>query len=202
MDNFINYIEISNFKSIRHLELTGFKKINLFIGKPNVGKSNLLEALSLFSLPYVWENSPRKLTEIVRLEKQRELFYEGNISNGILIRAGKLGDGQISESCYIDFDFETGGLKIDISLIQLSTNGLLQSPQILYRAFFSIDEKFKLDYRTRQNEIDFIDYIKKYSFNPAVKYKEHKTSFLYPPFGANLLYVLELMPELRKLYAQ
>ena len=49
---------------------------------------------------------------------------------------------------------------------------------------------------------DFINYIKKYSFNPAVKYKEHKTPFLYPPFGANLLYVLELMPELRKLYAQ
>ena len=52
MENFIDYIEIKNFKSIRHLELTGFKRINLLLGRPNAGKSNLLEAL-LFLPPFV-----------------------------------------------------------------------------------------------------------------------------------------------------
>ena len=35
MSIIINHIEINNFKSIRHLELLEFRKINLFIGKPN-----------------------------------------------------------------------------------------------------------------------------------------------------------------------
>ncbi len=44
----INKLEIKNFKSIKHLELD-CKRVNIFIGKPNVGKSNILEALGIFS---------------------------------------------------------------------------------------------------------------------------------------------------------
>ena len=73
IDHLIDQIEISSFKSIRHLKLTGFKRINLLLERPNVGKSNLLEALSLFSLPYVWEGS-KKLTDLVRLEESLEIF--------------------------------------------------------------------------------------------------------------------------------
>ena len=40
-------LEIKNFKSIKELKLNT-KKVNLLIGKPNVGKSNILEALGLF----------------------------------------------------------------------------------------------------------------------------------------------------------
>ena len=74
MDHFINHLEIRNFKSIRELKLTGFKRINLFIGRPNVGKSNLREALSLFSLPFVQEKSKR-LDDIVKVANLIELFY-------------------------------------------------------------------------------------------------------------------------------
>ena len=35
-------LEISNFKSIKHLQLD-YRRINIFIGEPNVGKSNILE---------------------------------------------------------------------------------------------------------------------------------------------------------------
>jgi AAA15 family ATPase/GTPase len=52
MDHFVEKLEIKNFKSIRDLTLTGFRRINLFIGRPNVGKSNLLEALGIFSVEY------------------------------------------------------------------------------------------------------------------------------------------------------
>ena len=45
--NFIDNIEIKNFKSIRHQKIEGCKKVNVFIGYPNVGKSNILEAISL-----------------------------------------------------------------------------------------------------------------------------------------------------------
>ena len=52
METIINHIHISNFKSLKDVTLDQCRRINLIIGKPNVGKSNLLEAMSLFCLPY------------------------------------------------------------------------------------------------------------------------------------------------------
>jgi AAA15 family ATPase/GTPase len=53
MNNIIKHAHITNFKSIRDLRLEDCQRINLFIGYPNVGKSNLIEALSLFSVPFL-----------------------------------------------------------------------------------------------------------------------------------------------------
>ena len=44
----INELEIHNFKSIKDLTLP-CKRFNIFIGEPNTGKSNILEALGLVS---------------------------------------------------------------------------------------------------------------------------------------------------------
>ncbi|UFH52929.1 AAA family ATPase [Spirosoma sp. KNUC1025] len=45
-NNFLNWVEIKNFKSIKDLRLD-CKRVNIFIGRPNVGKSNILEGLGL-----------------------------------------------------------------------------------------------------------------------------------------------------------
>jgi recombinational DNA repair ATPase RecF len=50
-NNFLNWVEIKNFKSIKDLHLD-CKRVNVFIGKPNVGKSNILEGLGLFGADY------------------------------------------------------------------------------------------------------------------------------------------------------
>lgn len=42
-------IDIQNFRGIRHAHIDGFRKINLFFGKNNSGKSTLLEAIFLLS---------------------------------------------------------------------------------------------------------------------------------------------------------
>lgn len=39
---------VRNFKTFRDLELKNLKKVNIFVGKPNTGKTSILEALSLF----------------------------------------------------------------------------------------------------------------------------------------------------------
>ena len=57
-------IEIKNFKSVKHVVLKNCKRINLLIGKPNVGKSNILEALSAFSLPYARYTNNKSLQPI------------------------------------------------------------------------------------------------------------------------------------------
>ena len=76
--NLIDNIEIKNFKSIRHQKIEGCKRINVFIGYPNVGKSNILEALSLGS--YLNDRKDyASLNSIARFDKFKELFNNGNL---------------------------------------------------------------------------------------------------------------------------
>lgn len=78
MTNYASNIKIQNFKSIQKLELNDCKRINLFIGRPNVGKSNILEALSLFSLPYYYEhNDAPNLKEFIRIKDESQLYFNG-----------------------------------------------------------------------------------------------------------------------------
>lgn len=70
----INSLRIRNFKSIKDLELD-CKRINLFIGKPNTGKSNILETLELLS----WLNSNVSINDYVRFSYSYNLFYSRNI---------------------------------------------------------------------------------------------------------------------------
>ncbi len=44
----INELLIKNYKNIESLHLTDLRLVNLFVGKNNVGKSNVLEAISLY----------------------------------------------------------------------------------------------------------------------------------------------------------
>lgn len=49
MCNFINYVNIYNFKTIKHCDIKACKRINLFIARSALGISHIVEALSLFS---------------------------------------------------------------------------------------------------------------------------------------------------------
>lgn len=49
-NNFLNWVEIKNFKSIKDLRLD-CKRVNVFIGKPNVGKSNIPININQISTP-------------------------------------------------------------------------------------------------------------------------------------------------------
>ena len=65
----IKKLEIENFKSMKHLSLD-CKRVNVFIGEPNAGKSNILEALGLLS-----HASHGNIWGFVRLETMTDLFY-------------------------------------------------------------------------------------------------------------------------------
>ncbi len=84
---FFTDITIENFKSLRAVQLADCKRINVFIGKPNVGKSNILEALSVFSINNVSKrNSIGNIQEIkkfVRMDTETELFFDGEESTPI-----------------------------------------------------------------------------------------------------------------------
>ncbi len=79
--NFIKQIEISNFKSIKNLPIKNCKRINLLVGTPNAGKSNLLEAMSLFMKVNSLVTTDFTLKYQIRLNNATELYNYGNIKN-------------------------------------------------------------------------------------------------------------------------
>jgi AAA15 family ATPase/GTPase len=74
----INDIEIRNFKSIRHQKIEGCKRINVFVGPPNVGKSNILEAIGMFTIPYLNFLNSRNtvLKQLVRYNSFVDIFND------------------------------------------------------------------------------------------------------------------------------
>ena len=85
----VRNIRIKHFKSLEDVEIKGCKRYNLFVGRPNVGKSNILEALTLFALPYIG-GTHFSLPNFLRMERNNaSLFFNGDISKKIEIVAGK-----------------------------------------------------------------------------------------------------------------
>lgn len=82
----IRTIEIDNFKSIRHLKMEGCRRINVLIGPPNVGKSNILEALSLFAVANKNFHSNPDATKLIRMAALPHLFYNGVIRKPFQVR--------------------------------------------------------------------------------------------------------------------
>jgi AAA15 family ATPase/GTPase len=168
MLNSLDHITIENFKSIQHLPIQNLNRINLFIGRPNVGKSNIIEALSLFSIPYLKENTSKKISNLIRVEAETELFYNGNIERDAVVTTN-LGNCRLGYS-------PKEGLKIDIDFFGNS---------FLYK----VDDKLIVKGGFRNESFD--PPIKKYVFKTDVKYRRSHSKYLVPPFGFNLLSIIE-----------
>lgn len=65
----IKNVSIRNFKSIKELDFKA-KRVNVFIGEPNTGKSNILEALGMFSLVHHYKGDIP-----IRYNEASNLFY-------------------------------------------------------------------------------------------------------------------------------
>ncbi|MBD1421003.1 AAA family ATPase [Sphingobacterium chuzhouense] len=182
MNNFLHDISISNFKSLKDCKITDCKRINLFIGRPNVGKSNILEALSSFSIPFLKENSSKALTQLIRLESETELFYNGNYNDPARIETNK-GFVQFS------YEKETGlQIKIDTGFDL---------------GIYTIDDK--LNVRYKRND-DYVSPIRKYSFQAHTQQRKTHSRYLIPPFGINMFNMIEkdevLKKEISALFAE
>ena len=84
----IKKLSIRNFKSVRNLEFA-CERINIFIGEPNTGKSNILEAIGLLSFLFYgsFAPTPPLLEKFVRFESMINLFYDENLEEKIEIES-------------------------------------------------------------------------------------------------------------------
>ncbi len=74
----ITKLDIENYKSIQKLSLSP-GRVNLFIGKPASGKSNIIEAISLLSKRNV------SINELVRMKEYNDLIYDRDIERKLKV---------------------------------------------------------------------------------------------------------------------
>ena len=185
----INRLRIRNFKSIKNVMLD-CKRINVFIGEPNTGKSNILEAIGLLSYPSRF--AVEKLRSFVRFETLIDLFY----------------DRDIGEKIHIQFD----GCDFRLSLKEEKFVGELTFPSDFINkrardlsAFYE-NTVFVLDYEGNfkagsviGDSADILNSFKYYQFEKRLDFPDRTTNFLLPPNGKNLLHILLTQKELKML---
>jgi AAA15 family ATPase/GTPase len=158
----VEILRIKNFKSIKDLELR-CKKINVFIGEPNTGKSNILEAIGLLSFSRYGNG---QLQGFVRYESTTDLFYDHILSDPIII--GK-------DETALKIDFKNG--KFSGSFWPNSQRGI---------------ERFSLDYThvTSFNPEQSLKSFKFYRFLNLRSFPDQDSEFLMPPDGRNLMAII------------
>ena len=106
MSSLIKNLRIQNFKSIKDLSLD-CERINVFIGKPNAGKSNILEAVSLLGVNYPPQNSTNlKFGEnAIRYKSLNHLFSDFNFRNPIEISINNHVSAILKEANEQGYDF-------------------------------------------------------------------------------------------------
>ncbi|MBP6827650.1 MAG: AAA family ATPase [Saprospiraceae bacterium] len=176
MENWIKNVRIQNFKSLRDASLA-CERINIFVGKPNVGKSNLLEALSLFGISYE-RVMKTALRDFVRYEQTSNLFYDQDyFDESVLIECNGVGSVfLIYANGKFNFTLETptkGRYTITLSPEGGSAGGEATPPAISNVKY----------YRFPETQI----------FNP-----ENQEPALSMPRGENLLYILRTNKAFRK----
>lgn len=156
----IKNVSIRNFKSIKELDFKA-KRVNVFIGEPNTGKSNILEALGMFSLGYSKdkEDMPIRYREAANLYYDNETYSE----NGPFVQADEYSYSLEYTSrlkALIEKDGEKQELfEFDLAERKKTSSGLTDSP------------------------------IKFYQFKVLDHYRE-LGRFLLPPYGNNLFDIL------------
>ena len=186
----IRNLQINNYKSIQKLELN-CSRINVFIGEPNVGKSNILEALDLSYLSWMLGVNVEleaaglekiNIKDFFRVSSPADLFHLGNLNEVISIEHPGFSNGN-----FIRFNqqeqrniFEWG-----------SVNGGLTE----------FDNNFNPSKKTRQEHAFFGSPITPYRYKDIVQSHDigNYTNVLMPPFGNNLGKVIRYQPSLKNL---
>lgn len=164
----IKSIEITNFKSIKNLKLEA-KKINVFIGEPNTGKSNILEALGLLSALHY---DCHHLKSFVRFDKAIDLFYNLSAKESIEIDVDGYGIKGKLEKNILSIDV-INKKKIVINF-RYGINGDIQGSSGGGSSLYA------------EQETAIFSQIKYYLFKRLTYFNLENVSYLQPPFGENL----------------
>ncbi|GAB3637688.1 hypothetical protein GCM10027422_32780 [Hymenobacter arcticus] len=206
MENAIKTLRIQNFKSIKDVTMTP-RRVNIIIGEPNVGKSNILEAMSL--LGGMFFDGGKFMDGQIRYEAIRNLFYDNDWTKEVIVTGKGIGATRLRKhSDAIEVAFGDGQIR------QQSGGGpLIGQPMIEQRrAELNKQQKDKhklVNFEDRNNFYELMQkngellnielsspqpalQVKKYTFHKQTPHgKSYNNFFLRPPFGDNLMEVIQ-----------
>jgi len=169
----ITKLNVSNFKSVRHLDID-CKKVNLFIGEPNTGKSNILEALALLS----WcGRHSQPLGDYVRFNLMQYLFYDGLAADrSVEIKISTPAISPTGIRIVLEGDsYDVYPWESNAPLRRITEQGACEETRTL----------------------GLVREIKFFRFKNLAKYVDNEPSSLKPPNGTNLLSVISGAEALR-----
>lgn len=208
----ITKLDIENYKSIQKLSLSP-GRVNLFIGKPASGKSNIIEATSLLSKRNV------SIKEMVRMKEYNDLIYDRDIERAIKIE---------TEKNYFQMKYRDGGYNVvykdqksdsiigGLPFSKISMNGslrLIKNPDMLREKFGILASQGYLTEENVSYNLNNIDlatmldgYLSEnifyYKFKLASEFSDKTTEQLNAPFGNNLPQIILTRGSLKKIITE
>ena len=195
----ITDLTIKNFKSIKELNFEA-KRINLFIGAPNVGKSNILEALSLFCIPF--SKDSHDFQNFIRFTNLKNLYYDNITRNTIEVKTN-MGVARMAYN--------------ENHLLRIAPSG---AEELAVKEFGKIEDltnEYNQNFKSENDAVCFFaglfknnadalfsNYspllnqhsIRKFEFSPNALISDSSQEYLLPPFGENLVTIVQNHPEL------
>jgi hypothetical protein len=224
MKNAITTLRIQNFKSIKDVEMKP-RRVNIIIGEPNVGKSNILEAMSL--LGGMFFDGDKFMEGQIRYGIIRNLFYDNDWSKEISVvgegvgatrlrKQGEqvqavFGDGEMrripSRGAKGEMDDVMEGVFATIASEETRRQDGKNQPLVSFeycnhwKSFISSDGSLNLKEWSYPEAAIFV---KKYTFQKQTPVgSTYDESYLRPPFGDNLMEIIATAPSgFRKVVGQ
>lgn len=134
----ITELIVQNFKSIRDAHLD-CRRVNVVVGGPNAGKSNLLEALSLLS--WLGNGAGKTLSDFVRVRYEPDLFYRNLLDQTVRIEV------RGNEKCELTIGSEGGRYVWLVNGMEVPITPLSSKVPINRKVIVSPDIRF---YRPRR----------------------------------------------------
>ena len=203
-DNFLNWVEIKNFKSIKDLRLD-CKRVNVFIGKPNVGKSNILEGLGLLGAG----NFSRYFDGLIRYRHLKDLFYDFDSTLEIQVASEDIkailreNESFKMDDITYDLSWKSGTYPVNKFFLNEQGNFVGSTIEVTME-----EGPIKVDPPDVefQDTVFGYDPLKKYDFANLTNFENLFQKFLLPPNGSNLYSVVrrnrELWAEFAKLFTE
>lgn len=204
MQNAITTLRIQNFKSIKDVTMTP-RRVNIIIGEPNVGKSNILEAISL--LGGMFFDDSKFMEGQIRYETIRNLFYDNDWSQEIAVTGEGIGATRLRkhldavEVVFGDGEMRKAQHKSFIEQVKVQEKITSRDSQQDKHPTVNFEDRnhFRnlMNKDGRMGNIEWSNpqpaiHVKKYTFQKQTAHgKSYDNSFLRPPYGDNLMEVLQ-----------
>lgn len=188
----VHRLSIKNYKSVKNLEITP-NRINVFIGEHNSGKSNILEALSWFSINVLEANF---FSQVFRYKNVGDFFYDFDSTQTIEVSTDelnfKLRYARNNQGALLNA-FEGIIYKTDSVIFNNDQWHENRNNSILFNLNIdsnSVQQPF-------QGSLDSI--FKTYIFKRLLKFEKNYRPYLNPPFGDNVPALLQSNREWKQL---